>query len=121
MVRNKPMERGYVYHTLNPHMVDNAELAQRISELPIANHYGAEHVQAQKPFSVDDQDDQWVVRGARNKDHRDEGFGPAKIIIRKKDGAILDMHIPCIMHPHPDVKPILDKLREAKQRDGQNG
>ncbi|HLI13223.1 MAG TPA: NTF2 fold immunity protein [Alphaproteobacteria bacterium] len=115
MAHDKPRARNYIDRLLDTKMIDNADIASRLAELLITNHYGLAQMEAQRPYSVIDQEDQWVVTGSRNKDREDEGLGPAKIIIRKKDGKILDMHIPYVLHPHPDVRPILAHAQKIKR------
>jgi hypothetical protein len=114
MTGDRPIIPDYLDKLIDTHMINNPDIARTLGELLISNHYSESHMELQKPFQVEDQGDQWVVRGNRNKDHAVDGLGPAKIVIRKKDGQILEMHIPYIMHPHPDVKPLLDRARKAK-------
>lgn len=114
-MRDKPRRKRYLDDLLAVDMINSPDIAARLGELLIDNHFGSKHPEAQRPLTVVDQDDQWVVRGSRNKALGAEGLGPAKIIIRKKDGQILDMHIPYNMIPHPDVKEIVEKARKANQ------
>lgn len=113
MARRKPEAHNYLDEVLDTKIVNNACLAQTLGELLIANHYGSAHMEAQQPFSVTEGPGRWIVTGSRNQSGENEGLGAARIVIQKRDGKILEMHIPYILHPHPEVKPILKKVRKT--------
>jgi hypothetical protein len=67
-------------------IVDNKKIAAELAEVYIANIYGKEAAERQKPYSVSDLEDYWQVKGVMQK--RQLG-GTFEIHIAKDDGRIL--------------------------------
>jgi hypothetical protein len=67
-------------------VVSSAEIAFSIAEPILKNIYGDEIIEGEKPFSVNLENDVWVIEG-----HLEEGWegGVAYIEIRKSNGEIL--------------------------------
>jgi len=101
----EPSEHGtmWLLKILKGGIVTNPEMALKIAELVIANVYSADDLEQQRPLTVSDQSDRWLVEGSYNKDRKIEGWGAAKVVIKKSDGQILEVYIPMVMLPHPDV------------------
>jgi hypothetical protein len=96
---------------LNGGVVNNAQLALRIAELLCANAYGEDSLERQKPLSVSDLTDRWVITGSYNKGSSREGEGPLVISIMKRDGQVLEPYQNKIMFPPAEVKEMLRKPR----------
>ena len=95
---------------LNGGIVNNAPTALGIAEVIIANVYGARELDRQRPLKADDQEDRWVVRGSFNESRKEEGSGPARLVIRKRDAKVLDMELPTIMLVGPEVQAVVNKV-----------
>jgi hypothetical protein len=67
-------------------IVDNEKMAAELAEVYIANIYGKEAAERQKPYSVLEVDRRWQVKGVMQK--RQLG-GTFEIHIAKEDGKIL--------------------------------
>jgi hypothetical protein len=65
--------------------ISTAEIATRIAETVLSNIYGKEHIEEEKPFSVNLEGDVWIIEGSL---YYRKG-GVAYIEIRKSDGKIL--------------------------------
>ena len=94
-------------------IVNKPGLALRISELLIADIYGEEELEMQRPLEVEEKDDRWLITGSHNKDREVEGLGPAEVIMSKKDGRILSISMPRILKVPPEVKEIIKKGRSV--------
>jgi hypothetical protein len=67
-------------------LVPTAEIAFQIAESVLINLFGKETIEEEKPFSINLENDVWIIEGSLEK-----GFkgGVAYIEIRKSDGEIL--------------------------------
>jgi len=67
-------------------LVPTAEIAFQIAESVLINLYGKETIEEEKPFSINLENDIWVIEGSL-----EEGFvgGVAYMEIRKSNGEIL--------------------------------
>ncbi|GEM_PF-5562727 len=88
-------------HTLKWHalmrggVLNRADLALQIGELFAANVYCEETMAQQRPFEIRDDGDRWIVFGSYNRDMM-PGTGPLKVVLRKWDGAVLEIATPLI-------------------------
>ena len=89
-------------------IVNNPDIATDIAALIIANHYGEDQLEKQKPLVASDQSDQWLVEGSYNKNRSIEGPGPIKIWIRKRDARIMEMEAPSIMKIPSHLRGVLE-------------
>ena len=105
----EPSESGtmWLLKVLKGGIVNKPEMALNIAELVITNVYSVADLEQQTPLTVSDESDRWVIEGSYNKDRKIEGWGAAKVVIKKSDGQILEVYIPMVMFPHPDVKKYL--------------
>jgi hypothetical protein len=67
-------------------IVPTAEIAVRIAESVLYNIYGKEHIEEEKPFFVNLENDIWLIEGRLEDDYKG---GVAYIEIRKSNGEIL--------------------------------
>jgi hypothetical protein len=100
-----------LHSALNRGVVNNADLALKIAELLVANAYGPEQLERQRPLSVEEQDDAWVVTGNYNKDRKIEGWGPARVAIKKRDAQITDLEVPYILPVPPEAGEIIERYK----------
>jgi hypothetical protein len=43
------------------------------------------------PLTVSDEGSTWLIQGSFNRDHANEGPGPFKLEVQKRDAKVLDM------------------------------
>lgn len=67
-------------------LVPTAEVAFQLSEYLLINLFGKETIEEQKPFSVNLENDIWLIEGTLEEGYKG---GVAYIEIRKKNGEIL--------------------------------
>ena len=89
----------YLRGLLGRHVVGSAELAREIAELLIAGSYGEEEVARQRPFTVEDAGDRWIVKGSYKADKENVPYGQlysgiAILIVKKRDCQVLQLAIP---------------------------
>lgn len=88
--KNKDLSsRDYMsYKTYMPieGLIPTEEIAIQVAEIVLSKIYGIENIKNQKPFSINLEDDIWIIEG-----YLDEGSlgGVAYIEISKSNGAIL--------------------------------
>lgn len=94
-----PADGGTVmlHELLKGGLVNNPEIATRIAELVIANAYGQEQLDKQRPLTATEQDDRWLIEGSYNRERAQEGPGAARISISKRDAQILELTIPYVV------------------------
>lgn len=107
MENTKPPPRS-VSAILNAHgrggIVSTPTAARQIAEVLIETHYGHAELLRQKPLSVKDEGDRWRVVGTANTNLRDEGTGPAVVVIWKEDGRILEIVVTKIHDFSDEIK-----------------
>jgi hypothetical protein len=99
-------------------VLNRADLALTIGELFAANVYGEQTMAEQRPFDIRDDGDRWTVYGSYNREMK-PGDGPLKVVLRKWDGAVLDIAVPMIytivgQDPSPEE---LARPREERLKD----
>jgi len=108
-------------HTLKWHalmcggVLNRADLALQIGELFAANIYCEETMARQRPFEIRDDGDRWIVFGSYNRDMM-PGEGPVKVVLRKWDGAVLDIAAPLIYSVEGEVPTEEEKARPRVER-----
>ena len=67
-------------------LIPTAEMAIQIAEIILKNIYGNEKIEGQKPFSVNIENDIWIIEG-----HLEKGYlgGVVYIELSKKNGEVL--------------------------------
>ncbi|HEV2551476.1 MAG TPA: NTF2 fold immunity protein [Stellaceae bacterium] len=83
-------------------VVGTAGIALRLGELYLEATQNTEELALQRPLTVEDQGDTWLVRGSRNRDLSQEGTGPFHMTVKKRDGQVLDIGIPNIIKFSPE-------------------
>ena len=101
---------------LNGGLVTEPSSARAIAEVIVADAYGADELERQRPLVVVEEDDRWHVAGSFNERRQCDQRGPVSLWIRKRDAAVLDINMPFIMCVPPDVHEIID--RDMERRDG---
>lgn len=76
-------------------VIGNADLARRMAELLVADHYGATSLDRQRPLRVHDCGDSWRVEGSA-KPGRD-GEGAFFLSLRKFDAQVVDIGRRCAL------------------------
>ena len=108
-------------HTLKWHalkcggVLNRADLALQIGELFAANIYPEEMMARQRPFEIRDDGDRWIVFGSYNRDMW-PGEGPVKVVLRKWDGAVLEIAAPLIYTVEGEVPTEEDKALPRVER-----
>jgi hypothetical protein len=74
-------------------VIGTAEIARRFGELVLEHTQSKSGLQAQLPLTVEDQGDAWLVRGSRNRDHSQEGAGPFRMVVKKRDAQVIDVAV----------------------------
>jgi len=95
-------------------VVYDAHVATRLGELLLEAHYGASELERQRPLIAVDKGEYWRVEGSWNRDRKLEGIGSFFLSVRKHDGAVLDLGVWGVIHPHPDILPLLSARQPAK-------
>ena len=92
-------------------IVNNPTTALKISEILIEDIYGEDELLMQRPFKVEDKGDRWLIIGTPDRSKEIEGPGPARVIINKKDGRIIDIIGTVPIKPAPELRDIMNKNR----------
>ena len=87
-------------------IVATPEIARRLGELFLEATQTVEELERQRPLTVQDQGDTWLVRGSRNLT-LEEGPGPFHMTVKKRDGQVLDIGIPDVMKLTPEEEEAL--------------
>lgn len=72
-------------------VIGNADLARRMAELLVADHYGAASLDRQRPLRVYDRGDSWRVEGRADPDRDRTGEGAFFLSLRKFDARVVDI------------------------------
>lgn len=106
----KPSPIMFLHHVINGGIVNNAEMALKIATIILENHYRASAVERQKPLSIRDLSDRWVIEGNADRARKPYDDGIARIVIFKEDGRILDAAIPTTFPAPPELAEKLKKM-----------
>lgn len=87
-------------------IVATPEIARRLGELFLEATQTVAELERQRPLTVEDQGDTWLVRGSRNL-ALEEGPGPFHMTVKKRDGQVLDIGIPNVMKLTPEEEEAL--------------
>lgn len=109
----KPSPIMFLHHVINGGIVNNAEMALKIATIILENHYGADAAERQKPLSVRDLSDRWVIEGNANRPRKPYDRGIARVEILKEDGRVLDAAIPTTFPAPPELAEKLKKMKEG--------
>jgi hypothetical protein len=85
----------YVRSILGDNIVNSPDLARKIAALLLEYNYSSQQVFEQEPLIVKDFADRWEIWGTprSNDGKKKPDTGVAKVVIRKKDGLILELTI----------------------------
>ncbi len=97
---DSPIDYVHLLMTGGVGVVHTPELAVKLAEALIAGHFGDEQLACQRPMTVADQGDHWMVRGSYNRDHKVGGKAETVVKIRKSDGRVADLHMNGVVHPY---------------------
>jgi hypothetical protein len=104
-------------------VIFDAEHARALGELILEHHCEPSQRDRQRPLSVQEQGDCWLVEGSWNRERRitnpeEDNFGPFHMLIWKGDGRILDFGLPLLL---PSVAESLEALQKmlAERADDQ--
>jgi len=70
-------------------LVPNEEMAVQIAEIVLSNLYGHERIEQQKPFSINLENNIWIIEGYWDRNDFSTDGGVAYMEISKNNGAIL--------------------------------
>ncbi len=96
----------YIMKTIRGGLVTKAESALKLAEILIADANDAAYLESERPLTVTEQADRWVVAGRADDDDEVTGRRPVSISIAKNDAKILDFKIQALTLPHSVVSKI---------------
>ena len=70
-------------------LIPTQEIAVQIAEIILSQLYGQENIEQQKPFSINLEDDVWIIEGYWDRNDFSTDGGVAYMEISKKNGAVL--------------------------------